>query len=95
LQNHDKWLALAKKPSMDARPQAPLPHPHTSTTNIKKVISPTSATTVKQREPVQPVSLPPAPAPAPAPTPVAPTFDINDIYNKIHNEKKLKEQQVR
>lgn len=88
-------MALAKKSSPESSTQAKpqplqtsLPQHHTTNhvlANVKRkeVISPTGASTATAK-----------PKAAPPPPP-APTFDINDIYNKIHNEKKLKEKQVK
>lgn len=80
MHNHDKWLALAKKsPTEQARPQTQHTQPQSAGIKRKEMISPTSATSITKPSPV---------------TPQVPAFDINDIYNKIHNEKKLKEQKV-
>lgn len=53
----------------------------------KEIISPSVSTTSLHQSP------PPQASPAP-PAPKAQPFDINVLYNQIHNEKKLKEQQV-
>jgi hypothetical protein len=84
LKNHDQWLAIAKNDT----PTQPKPHSHIHNTNHipnrkpKELISPVTHTTAppKPKEPV---------------VPAAKSFDINDLYNQIHNERKLKEQQVR
>lgn len=87
MKNHEQWLAIAKNdtPTTQSKPHL---HIHNNTNHIphrkpKELISPvTHIPTVVPPKPKEPVA------------PAAKSFDINDLYNQIHNERKLKEQQV-
>ena len=84
LANHDKWLALAKKTSPPPSSQPPSQLSSQLLSTLPKL--PTTPT--NQFKPKK------------EPTPSKPKeadikpFDIADIYSQIHNEKRLKEQQV-
>lgn len=87
MKNHDQWLAIAKHDT-PTQTKSHL-HIHNNTSHIPHR---------KSNELHPPVTHIPAAAVPPKPKePVAPaakSFDINDLYNQIHNERKLKEQQV-
>lgn len=108
LQNHDKWLALAKKSPTEPMTVSTTttttttphkPHPqqtHNTTLNKKpkELISPSvSSSNLRHASPPPAAAAAPAAQPAPKPQPQA--FDINVIYNQINNQRKLKEQQVK
>ncbi|CEP16414.1 hypothetical protein [Parasitella parasitica] len=103
LQNHDKWLALAKKSptevsnmstaattkmALQHKPTLQQTHHTNYSKKPKEIVSPSCSTSNPQHSP------PPQPPQPPNP-PKAQPFDINVLYNQIHNEKKLKEQQKR
>ncbi|KAI8643214.1 Bromodomain-containing protein [Parasitella parasitica] len=100
LQNHDKWLALAKKSPTEAAtaPAAPVAK---AATQHKPTLQQTHHTNYnkKPKEIISPSASTPnlhhSPPPQPPQAPKAQPFDINVLYNQIHNEKKLKEQQKR
>ncbi|KAL9545936.1 hypothetical protein MBANPS3_006897 [Mucor bainieri] len=108
LQNHDKWLALAKKSPTEpasainnssSSTTATTPHKahpqQTHHTNHNKKPKELISPSVSSSN-LQHQSPPPSAAPAqPAPKPQPQAFDINVIYNQINNQRKLKEQQKR
>ncbi|KAI8376142.1 Bromodomain-containing protein [Radiomyces spectabilis] len=87
LQNQDKWLALAQSSN-------PASNATTTTTPSSTGTDSSAAKSTPQNErgngrPKEAAATPPKPKEPPK------AFDINDLYEKIHNENRIREQQKR
>ncbi|KAG1448985.1 hypothetical protein G6F55_010383 [Rhizopus delemar] len=82
LQNHDQWLAQARQHALQQKTSASVKNT-SSTTSVNKPVQPNIPVNNKK------------PMVSKQPETQTPIFDIGELYNKINDEKRARQQQLR